>query len=362
MLLKKHLLKLVVFTFSVLLLISCDKEKAEVKEVIRPVRYQQVFSTGGERVRSFSGVAQSGLEAKLSFKVSGTVKRVAVKVGESVNSGQLIAEIDPKDYKLQVQQAEASLDQAKAQSRNARASYERVKGLYENKTASRQDLDQARAASESASATVDAVTKKLELANLQLGYTKLTAPAKGSIAQINVENNENVQAGKTIAFLTSGSEIEVNIGIPEILISQIKEGSRVQVAFDAIKGTIFSATVTEVGVASTGTTTFPVTVRLQKSGDNLRSGMAAEVSFTFRSDDSRERIMTPSVAVAEDRNGKFAYTVHPTDDEFATVKRIEVKVGELTENGLEIFEGLSDGDLVVTAGISKLKDGQKVRL
>lgn len=363
MLLKKHLLNLMFFAFSLLLLSSCEKEKAEIKEVIRTVRYKQVFSTGGERVRSFSGVAQSGLEAKLSFKVSGTVSNVSVKVGEKVKSGQLIAEIDPKDYKLQVQQAEASLEQAKAQARNARASYDRVKGLYENKTASRQDLDQARAASESASSTVEAATKKLELSKLQLSYTKLKAPTKGSIAQVEVEKNENVQAGRTIALLTSGSEIEVKIGIPEILISQIKEGDAVQVTFDAIKGTIFSATVTEVGVASTGsTTTFPVTVRLQKSGDKLRSGMAAEVSFTFSSNDLRERVMTPSVAVAEDRNGKFAYIVQPTDDEFATVKRKEVKVGELTENGLEVFEGLSDGDLVVTAGLSKLKDGQKVRL
>ena len=80
---------------------GCAAEEPQPKPAIRPVRYQQVFSTGGSRDRSFSGIASAGEESNLSFKVRGTVKRVAVKVGDTVRAGQLIAQLDDRDYKLQ---------------------------------------------------------------------------------------------------------------------------------------------------------------------------------------------------------------------------------------------------------------------
>ncbi|MFQ6114519.1 MAG: efflux RND transporter periplasmic adaptor subunit, partial [bacterium] len=132
--------------------LACGGGEQKVEEIIRPVRYQQVYSTGGSRVRSFSGTARSGVESKLSFKVAGTVLEVPVKVGDKVRSGQLIARLDPKDYQLKVQQADASLARAKAEERNAKADYERIRALYENNNASKDDLDAARAGFESASA------------------------------------------------------------------------------------------------------------------------------------------------------------------------------------------------------------------
>ena len=123
----------------VLLLSSCGEEQ-QVREVIRPVRYVQVFSTGGTRTRVFSGVAQAGLESRLSFRVPGTIKGVAVEVGDRVNAGDVIAALDPSDYELQVQQAEAGRANAQAQARNAESNYERVRRLYENENASTDTL------------------------------------------------------------------------------------------------------------------------------------------------------------------------------------------------------------------------------
>lgn len=343
--------------------ISCQK-KEEVKEVVRPVRFQQVFATGGSRVRTFSGTAQSGQESKLSFKVAGTVRRIAVQVGDNVRAGKLIAELDPKDYELQVQEAEASLAQAQAQERNAKSNYDRVRALYENNNASPNDLDAARSGAESAKAQVSSIEKRLELAELQLTYTKLTAQMNGAIADVPVEVNENVGVGQTVAVLTSGTNLEVSVGIPEILISQIKEGIKVTVAFDAITGSKIPGTVTEVGVATLGNaSTYPVTVKLDEQSSDIRSGMAAEVAFMFETDDnSRERIMVPPVSVGEDREGRFAYVVNPTDDGFGITERRAVTVGDLTEDGLEIIDGLQDGELLVTAGVNRIEDGLRVRL
>jgi multidrug efflux system membrane fusion protein len=344
-----------------LLLISCGEEP-QVEEVIRPVRYQKVYISGGDRTRAFSGVAQASQESRLSFKVAGTIRRIAVKVGDKVEVGQLIAELDPKDYELQVEEAQAALSQAEAQQRNADANYERVRKLYENRNASRNDLDATRAAAESAQAQVRSIEKRLELAKSQLSYTKLMAPTRGAIATVEREANENVNPGQTIVQLTSGSGIEVEVAVPEVLISQVKEGGKVTVTFDALPEQTFSARVTEVGVASTGyATTFPVTVRLEAADQSVRSGMAAEVSFKFESA-QQEQIVVPSVAVGEDRQGRFVYVVEPTDSGFGIAYRRPVMIGDLTEQGIEILEGLNDGERIVTAGVSKLSDGQKVRL
>jgi RND family efflux transporter MFP subunit len=210
-----------------------------------------------------------------------------------------------------------------------------------------------------------AAEKQFELAKLQLSYTKLTAPVNGAIAAIDAEINENVGAGQPIITLTSGADLEVKIAVPEILISKIIEGSRVRVAFDAIPGKEYNGIIHEVGVATTGMgTTFPVTVRLSAADDAVRPGMAASVACRFESSDDRERYLIPSHAVMEDRSERFVYLVEPIsgEDGFGTIQRRSVTVGEFIDENLEVFSGLTDGDLVVTAGMSRIATGQKVRM
>jgi len=359
----KNFINLVYLTLLALIFQSCA-EKEEAEPVLRPVRYQSVYSTGGGRTRSFSGVARAGIRSRLSFKVGGTIQKINVQVGDKVKPNQLIAELDPTDYRLQVQQAEASLESARAQERNARANYERISQLYERRNASRNDLDAARAASESAVAQVRAAEKQLDLARSQLSYTRLTAPVSGGIAMVDVEVNENVQPGQTIVELTSSSEIEVRVAVPGILIARIREGDKVQVYFDAKPGKVFPATVTEVGVAATEfATTFPVTVKLDVSDPDVRPGMAAEVNFKFGSEGQPARIIVPSVAIAEDDEGRFVFVVEETNESnVGVVKRKPVSIGDLTDEGIEVYDGLEEGEKLVTAGVSKLADGQKVKL
>jgi RND family efflux transporter MFP subunit len=322
-----------------------------------------VYSSGGRQVRTFSGVAQAGVESKLSFKVAGTIKRLVVDVGDQIQAGQLIAELDAADFSLQAQEAEASLTQAQAQERNASASYERVRDLYANRNASKQDLDQARSAYESAVATVETMDKRLELARHRLEYTRLKAPVGGSIASCHVEINENVRAGQNIVLLTSGTDLEVKVGIPEVLIAGVEEGSAITVTFDALPSKEFSGTVTEVGITATEmATTYPVTVRLNSSDPDIRPGMAATVAFAFETEGSRERFIIPPVAVGEDREGRFLFVLIPTEPGFGEVHRRAVTVGELTGRGLEILEGLTDGERVVIAGVSRIQDGLKVKV
>lgn len=356
---------IVLATLALAVALGCGAEEEAAEPVLRPVRTIEAVVTRGGRSRSFSGVAEAAVESTLSFRVRGNIQRLLVRTGDTVQPGQLIAELDATDYQLQLQEAEAALSQAEAQARQAESEYERVRGLYENRNASRSDLDSSRARAESAKAQIDASRQRVEQARSQLSYCRLRAPVAGSIASVPVEVNENVMAGAAVAILASGERPKVDVPVPESLIGEVRQGDRVEVSFDALPGRRFPAEVVEVGVMSTTlATAFPVRVQLIRAEPDVRAGMAARVAFTFGEQDARERVLLPPQAVLEDRSGRFVFVVEPKSGAggVGVVRRLPVTVGELTGEGLEVLEGLEGGERVVTAGVSRIEDGSTVKL
>lgn len=346
-----------------LLLGACSKSDDAMEERLRPVRYVTVSDASAFRDRSFTGTSKSSRESRLSFKVSGTVTNVPVQIGQRLNAGDLIAEVDPASYVLQAQQAQASLVEAQANDRRASANYDRTKGLYANSNASLNDLESARAQAESASAVVRAVSKALEIARLNISYTKLTAAADCSIASLNVEVNENVASGQQVAIVSCGDAYEVTLDLPESLIGSIEESTPVKVRFGAIPDQEFGGVISEIAVASVaGSAAFPVVIKIAGSHPSLRSGLAADVTFQFDSGAANGGgFVLPVTAVISDPNGTFVYVAEL--GELAgegVVRRRAVTLGELSQSGIEILEGLNVGDRVVTAGISVIRDGQRV--
>jgi multidrug efflux pump subunit AcrA (membrane-fusion protein) len=109
-------------------------------------------------------------------------------------------------------------------------------------------------------------------------------------------------------------------------------------------------------------TAFPVKARLAETDAALRNGMAAEVEFRFEARSTSGRFRVPAHTVTEDRQGRFVLIVEPTEPGRGVVRRRAVEVGQLTPSGLEVLEGLEDGDRLVTAGISQIEDGDTVKL
>lgn len=343
--------------------LACSAPPPPAEPVIRPVRHVVVQATGGQRTRTFSGVARAGVESALSFRVAGTIARLDIEVGDRVRAGSPIAELDPVDYELQVREAAASLRQAEARAGNAEADLRRVRSLYENDNAARTDLDAATAAADSAAAQVESVAQRLDLARRQVDYTRLAAPAAGAIADVLAEVNENVSPGQPVVVLASGSAPEVGFAVPEALIREVRDGMPVAVSFDAMPGARFDGVVTEVGVTTTATgTTFPVTVRLGAEASEIRSGMAAVVDMVLGDEDAPDRFILPGHAVGEDRGGRFVFVAEPSADGPAVVRRRPVTVGAFAAGGLEVLDGLAEGDRVVVAGVNRLQDGDQVRL
>jgi RND family efflux transporter MFP subunit len=347
--------------------VACGRQETVAEPQLRPVRTEVVTLSRAERLRTFSGTFRAGMESRLSFRVPGRMQQLNVSVGQAVAPGHLIAHLDARDYELQEQEAQASLTRALASRRNASAERDRVRELYENDNASLSQWDQARAVADAAAAQVESLEKRLEMAQLQLEYTRLTAPVAGAIATVEVEVNENVQAGQPIVTLSSRTMTEVRVDLPGSVITEVEEGSGAVVGCDDLPGETFDGIVTEVGVAASGSTTFPVTVQLTSRSDRVRPGMAAEVTFRLASPKgSAGRVFVPAVAVGEDRDGRFVFLAESTGGGTAVVRRHPVAVGNLTTDGqrdlIEVLDGVSEGDVIITAGVRRLEEGRRVRL
>lgn len=342
---------------------GCGGSDAPMEERLRPVRYITVGDESQFRDRTFSGISKSSRESRLSFKVSGTITTAPMQIGQRLSAGDLIAAIDPAAYVLQQQQAEASLIEAQANNRRASANYDRTKGLYAADNASLNDLESARAQAESAKAVVAAAEKALEIARLNVSYTRLVADTDCSIASVDVEVNENVSAGQQVAMVSCGDAFEVTVDLPESLIGSVDVYTPVSMRFGAIPDTSFNGEISEVAVASAaGSAAFPVIIRIIGSHPSLRSGLAADVTFQFdTASDGRGTIVVPGSAVISDPDGTFVFVAEPNgNDGEAIVRRRSVTLGDLSQSGVEIVDGIATGDRVITAGTSVIRDGQRV--
>ena len=358
---------LVMVTLMALALGACEDKKSpeEVVKTLRPVKFITAGKSTSGRSRTYFGTSQAEHEAELSFRVGGIIQEIAVKVGDQLKSGDAIAGLEKVSFELEVDKQRASLAQIEADRRKAESNYRRTKELYENNNVSIEELESSRTSVESVRAQVASAKKTLKQKELNLQYTQLRSGENCSVSEVFKEINENVKAGENIVSVACGKVNEVKISVPENFINSIQKGMLAKVKFDSIVNTEFSAKVTEVSIKSSRSTTFPVILTLNNLHDtNIRSGMAAEVTFTFHKNGEKNSsiLYLPPIAVGKDANGRYVFVVKPTESVGeGLIKRQSVRIGELTSSGIEIFEGVKSGDKVVTAGMSVIRDGLIVK-
>lgn len=339
---------------------ACARREAPPAEVVRPIRTVTVGDPSHWRERTFSGRSRAEVGTLLSFRVGGEISALPARIGLSVRAGDVIATLDARDYDLQVKQLEAQLAQAEAQLKQASADYNRTKSLYEASSASRSDLDKDRARFESTRAQCDSLQQSLDLARQQLAYCTLRAPMDGVISSVPVDVHTTVNAGQPVAGLNAGGALQIDVGMPEALISQVHLQDQARVAFDALPGASFDAIVTQVGIqTSDDAATYPVRLTLQAGDARLRAGMACSVSFARSFELPQAYVTVPPAAVVGDPSGERYVWVY--DEGAGTVRRRVVEVGALGSGGLQILAGLAAGEVVVIRGANLLQEGMKVR-
>jgi RND family efflux transporter MFP subunit len=345
------------------LLAGCEDAPVADEPSVRPVRYARVAAQGNTESRTYSGSARAELETDLSFRVGGTLTSRPVNVGNELGRGDLVAALDNTDYQVQLNEARAGLARAEAEQRNADASYKRTRDLYENQNASRTQLDSARAMAESAEAQYRAASQQVEAARLQLSYTRLTAPQQCTVAQTFAEINQNVSAGQAVVRLNCGHCAEVEVSVPDTDIAKVREGMAVTASISAVTDGQLPGIVQEVGIATGARgTTYAVTVGLQEKCENVRSGMAVDVTFQFLTTGGDGNLIVPYVAVGEDRNGNFVFVLEPDADGRIFANRRAVEIGAAASDGIVVTNGLAVGELIATAGVRRLSPGQQVTL
>jgi RND family efflux transporter MFP subunit len=344
-----------------LFIVGCNEKGPEEK--IRNVRTIELIQSQATSRHNFNGIARSEIAAQLSFNVSGTIERVFIRDGQSVKEGDIIATLDNSYFKLKVNEVKSSLKQAKIELSNSNSKYERIKQLYVNRSSSLSDLDNARTIKESANANYNTMKNRLEQAELKLSYTNLRAPMDGSISELKIQKGENITTAMSIASISSTKSIEVPISIPGSLIDYLKEGQTCMVTFDALKNKVYKAEVVEVSHASSQrTTTFPVVVRILEKSQKVHPGMSAAVRFDFQNENTKNSFVVPLHALMEDKKGHYLYIVENIISNVGKIKRCSVNRGELTSDGIIITSGVGSKMKVLTAGMSRVHEGQKVRV
>ena len=357
----------ILFLFVPLLMVNGCGKKKEPEEVIRSIKWTKVAETTVKQIRMISGTTKPVDQTALSFAVGGTVEKVEVKLGEEVKKGEILAELDRQPFVLAVKDAEAGLAKAQAIVVERRANYERYVALYESNNASKAELDEARASFDSAKSQVNAAQAQLGLARRDLRKTKLRSPFNGTISVKEIEPYMEVPVGKAV-FGLDGEEsgYEVSAAVPDSLLINLSVGDEAEVIFPTLNNRRVRGVITELGSRSRSASTYPVTVQLQKQYDDFRSGMSVEVAFEFIPESETGEPIETGLAVplaailvgAEKTQFVFIY-----DEQSSTVKKTQIKPLNLRENDVLVEPGaLKAGDIIATAGVQFLTDGQKVNL
>lgn len=320
-------------------------------EPVRPVLSVVVADAAGLDGRRFPGQAKATQELNLAFEVPGRLIERPVEVGDRVELGQVLAELDPRDFAAALKSAEAEL-------KRDQVNFKRAEGMLAEDVISRAEYDRLEARRDIAEASV-------ELAAKALGDSVLRAPFSGTVAATYVENYENVRAKQEIMRLLDTSKIEMVIQIPESMISNTPYVRDIQVRFDPFPETVLPASIKEVSnEASRTTRTYPVTLIMEPpEGVEILPGMAGEVwgRVELPEDLPESGIEVPTAAVfADDASDSEQSYVWVVDEETRSVSRRPVKIVRFSALGV-LVQGVEPGERIVTAGVNSLREGQTVR-
>lgn len=337
------------------MLAACGGEEAA--EVPRPVLvvHPQAGAAGG--TLAFAGEVRAREESTLAFRVGGKLVERKVDVGDRVDRGQLLAEVDPGDLSLQASAAQAQLAAAEGQLRRASADRARYATLAEDQLVSRSAREAQEAAHAAALGEVRAARARLEMARNQVAYSQLRAPADGVIAARHAEAGQVVAAGQPVFTLAVDGQREVLIALPESRIDDFSVGQAAEVELWNAQDERLPARIREIAPAADPVTrTYATRVALQ-APDAVDLGQSARVWFA--PGDGEAAVLTVPLAALQ-RSDAGATAVWKLDPETRVLHLQPVQAGPYGEDTVPILRGLSATDWIVAAGGHLLREGQRV--
>ena len=338
----------------VALLAACGKAPPP-EEPVRAVKLVTVGETAYEAGHEYAAEVRARVESRLGFRVAGKIVRRAVEPGQRVQAGQLLAQLDARDYQLAAEAARAQVASATTQRDLAAADLKRFQSLRDQGFISGAEMERRSAQLKAAQATLDQARAQLASQGNQAGYTQLLADAGGVVTGVDAEVGQVVAAGTPVVRLAQDGPRDVVFAVPEDRVAAVRVGQPVTVRAWASDGQ-WHGSVREVAAAADPVTrTYAVKVAL--AGEAPPLGATVTVVPQQSGAQGAAVIKLPTSALRREGAGTAVWVF---DEASSSVRSQPVQVAGADGNEAVIADGLTPGMRVVASGVHVLAPGQKV--
>ena len=335
---------------------SADAERVFVVRTAQPVRRaiaQSIKKTGG-----LFSPAVVDVSAKISARLVTLELEDGTRVeeGTRVKKGQPIATLESRDYRAQMNAATAALQSTEATLADKKRELNRTQTLFKEGTATEQERDLALADFERATAAVAQAQAQVEIAQINVDETVLTAPMDGIVSARHVEPGTLLAAGVKVVTITQVDKLRFQVNVPTTLYAQLAlHETGIEVEIDAYPGERVQARLSRIyPVAESETRTVRIETILDNADGRYLPGMFA--TGTLALNERKDVLVVPFEAVVRNVDRYFVYCVRD-----GVAKAVDVQIGIRADDVVEIVEGLSETDEVVVVGQHRLADGVRVR-
>ncbi len=335
------------------LLVACEKPV----EPPAPPRPALVIIAGKADINqgmALVGEVKSRYESNQAFRISGKIVERKAEVGAQVKKGQVLARLDITDTQFNVAAATADVRAAEANYVLAKSEVERQRQLVSKNFITPSALDKYEAELKTAEARVNQTKAQAAVSGNQSRYTSLVADRDGVITQIHAEPGQVVEAGEMVTQIVDTRQIEVQVAVPESRMANVKIGNKAIIKLWADRSNSYQGTVREIApAADSATRTFNVRVKFDAPDGKVLLGMTAGVRFA---DNADTEIIVPNSAVTQKNGQTLVWVV----DKNGIANPRPVSIGNFTEQGVAIRQGIQAGEMVAIVGVHTLVKGQQV--
>lgn len=342
---------------SVMVPVSACREEARPVEAVQPIRAAVVHLAPMSETHSYVGTIKPRYESDLGFRVAGKITARLVNVGDAVLSGQVLARLDPIDYRLSRESSEAELKAARSSLSQAEADEGRFRKLNQQAWVSNSTFEQKKAIADEARGRVERAMRALELARNQLDYTELRATNTGIVTALPVETGQVVAPGQLICRVARLDELEVAVSIPEGRLESDRS-MEAHIALWASPESHYEARLREISPdADRATRTFQARYTILHPDARLALGKTATVVLARPR--AFELMRLPLAAVFKDQGPPSVWLI---DEAQGRVRKTEVEVTRWDDGSVVVSHGLEPGQKIVALGVHKLDAGKRVRI
>ncbi|MCD6376543.1 MAG: efflux RND transporter periplasmic adaptor subunit [Caldisericaceae bacterium] len=362
---KRILLFNLIFVFSLLILIACgrpegraqmaQKSKKDSSNQIKakmndpnknservPVEVMTVSRGDIAKYLLLSSNLETEVMADVYSRIQGIVEKINKEEGQYVQKGEVMLELEAREYELAEEKARVQYEQQKS-------NFERLKAMFEKNLLSQEEYERAKYAFQSAEIAWNE-------AKLQLDYTKVRSPINGRVGQRLAKIGKRIQPTDKLFSVVDNSQVIAVVYVPEKNMREVKIGQRAYITSDHFAGEQFDGWVKRLSpVVDPASGTFKVTVGVRNRGARLRPGMFVNVHIVL--DTHKDVVLIPKTAIVYENENMYAYVVRDS-----IAHRIKITPGYEDNEKVEVLKDIEEGEMIIVVGQAGMKDQTPVRV